>query len=157
KCAPCARLLATDQRYRQEVRAYDWVRPTPVHVRRQVLAALDAEAAAEQPRWWQAWWRQPVYRLALSGGLVALALAVAVTLPQRGERPAAALRAVVVSDFHAVEANQLAVAFRTDDPRELRDYFQRTANLGFSNTVANLEVLGWELVGGSIVDLAGKP
>lgn len=156
KCTRCTHLLATSQRCRQEVRAYDWVRTTPAHVRRRLLAAIDAEAVAERPRWWHVWWRQPGFRFALAGAVVAVVLAVAAVLPYRGEPPEPPLLAAVVSDFHAVEANQLELAFRTDDAQELRDYLQRTANLGFANTVVDLEVLGYELVGGTVVDLVGR-
>jgi len=157
KCPPCSGVFADGQRYRREVRAYDWVRPAPADVRRRLLAAIDEEAAAERPHWWHFWLRHPAYRLATVGGLVALVLAVVFVMPKRGGAPTPALLAAVVSDFRAVETNRLELTFRTDDPQELRDFFQRTANLGFSNTVVDLEVLGYELVGGTIVDLAGKP
>jgi len=155
-CVRCRHVFAASQWCRQEVRAYDSVRPTPAAVRQRILAALDAEAAAEPGAWRRSWWRQPAYRFALAGGLAVLALAVAVVLPRRAPPPTPALLVAVVNDLHAIEGNQLQLAFRTDDPQELRDYFQRTAGLGFSNTVVDLEFLGYELIGGTTVDLDGK-
>ncbi len=158
-CAPCARLFATSQRFRQETRAYQWTRSTPGDVRQQLMAAMAAEEAAARPRWWHAW-RRPIYGLGAAGALAVLALVIA-TGPRSSEVslvtpvPAPLLTAVV-ADFRAVDADKLVPDFRTDDPQELRDYFQRTAGLGFSNTVVDLEMRGYELVGGTLVEIAGK-
>ena len=94
------------------------------------------------------------------GALAILALVITNFFPSSEMSPvtpaAPPLLAAVVSNFRAVEADKLVLDFRTDDPQELRDYFQRTAGLGFSNTVVDLEMRGYELVGGTVVEIDGK-
>jgi len=156
-CVRCARQFEVSRTFRQHARVYDWMRPTPEYVRQQLLVALDAEDVVERPRWWHALWPRP---LAVMGALAVLAIVIANFFPYSElSMPAVApqpLLAAVVSDFRAVEADSMDLGFRTDDPQELREYFQRTAAMGFSNTVVDLEMRGYELIGGTVVEIAGR-
>lgn len=149
-CARCANLFAVRRRSAAQLR----IHPTPADVRRRVLEALAAAARAEQGHQWRRPSGPLVLRLAVAGALAMLALVLAGVWFRPS--PAPPLVAAVVADFRAVEAGTLELGFRTDDAQELRAYFLRTANLGFSNSAVDLEVLGYELVGGAVVDLAGK-
>jgi anti-sigma factor RsiW len=156
-CARCTRIFETSQHFRAQTRALNWTRPTPGTLRQQLVAALDAADAPERPRWWRTWWPRPVFRLAMAGALAVVALVIATSVMRGPRSPAAPpVLAAVVADFRAVEADKIVLGYRTDDPQELRDYFQRTGAMLFSNTVMDLEVLGYQLVGGTVVELDGK-
>lgn len=155
-CASCAARFAAGQRARDAVRGRRLVVETPVALRQRVVSALDAvDAAQARPFWLREWLARPVYRVALAGALALLALVVARTLWHVPATESDVL-ASVVSDFRAVAADRVTLTLRTDDPLELRKFYMDHGGIEFSNSVVDLEVLGYQLIGGTVVELAKR-
>src|SRR5205823_1178651 len=122
-CARCAQVHATSEQFREQARAHPWARRTPAPVRRRILTAIEGEDATER----LGWWSHPVVRVALAAGVMVAALVLATSLWRSQATPPSTVLAAVVTDFRAVESDTIALAYRTDDPQQLRDYFQRSA------------------------------
>ena len=157
-CARCARELETQRAFKHSLRGRNLVRATPDALRRTVMARIDAdERARPRQAWWSAWWSWPVARLALAGVVGVLLVAVApLLLRSRSQPPAPALFDRVVADYRAAELEHVELSIRTDDPMELREYYYKSGAFSFTNTVVDLEPLGFPLVGGAITELAGQ-
>jgi anti-sigma factor RsiW len=153
-CADCARLLETQRALQQTLRARPLIQPTPHALRLAVMAQTTAAQGSRHGSWLL--WR-PVTRarLAYAGALVLAIIAVA--LPRlRQTVPASPLLDGIVADYRAAEANRVELSLRTDDPFALRQYYHQTRAFPFTNTVADLEPLGFILQGGMVADLAGR-
>ena len=157
-CVRCARELETHRAFKQLLHGRTLIHATPDALRRTVLARIEAEERARPwQAWWNAWWSPPVARLALAG--VAGVLLVAVTLLLLRSPlppPASALSDCLVADYRAAELEHVQLSIRTDDPMELREYYYKSGVFSFTNTVVDLEPLGFSLVGGAITELAGQ-
>lgn len=157
-CARCARELQKQRAFKHSLRRRNLIQATPDALRRAVQARIDAPEGA-QPRqaWWSAWWSRPVARLTVAGVVGSLLIAVAMPLLRSRSQPAApALFDRIVADYHAAELEHIELSIRTDDPMELREYYYKTGAFSFTNTVVDLEALGFPLVGGALTELAGR-
>jgi hypothetical protein len=154
-CAQCAQLLDSARQFRQALRGHVWLRPTPNDLRARIVAALASE---QQPIGQSAQlrqrWARPLFAAAAVAAL--LAVAFATLLPRSAQSPPPEPFAQIISDFKAAEAGQVQPDFRTDQPQELRDYYLRSGAFLFTNTVMDLEVMGYELIGGSVTDLGTR-
>jgi len=156
-CPHCTRLLEESTSFRDALRGRAWMQETPVHVRGAIAAALDAEDQAHRraQRAWQRWPR-PVYRTAIAGALAVLVLMIGARLLRwRGGAQAAGVVAAVAADFHAIEADQIALRVHTDELAALQRFYQE-AGLPFSNSVTDMAPLGFRLVGGTVTELGGR-
>lgn len=157
-CAACAHLLETEQKFRQAFRSRTLIRPTPAGARARLMALIEA---AEEASGWavpvRQWWSRPLYRAALAGAVTLLAVTVATMLLRSGpQERVPEVFATVVARYRAVEAQTVELGFTTDQPDELREYYRRSGAFTFTNTVVDLEPLGYVLVGGSVAELAAK-
>ncbi|MFQ5666064.1 MAG: anti-sigma factor family protein [Candidatus Binatia bacterium] len=156
-CPRCAHLRVAEQQSKNAVTARRLIQPTPAEVRRRLMARLEAES--QRPHWVVAvgaWWARPV-RLALAGATLLLAVAVGVSvLRPAPPQPVPAVLNQVVARYRALQAQAVALDFRTRQPAQLRAYYRRTGVFHFANTVVNFEPLGYRLVGGTVVELAKK-
>jgi len=156
-CARCARELETQRACGHCLRGRNLIQATPDALRRTILARITAEERAQSRQaWWSAWWPRPVIRLALAGVVGVLLVAVALPLLRSGPPTGSALLDRVVADYRAAELEHVALSVRTDDPMELRKYYYESGAFSFRNTVVDLEPLGFQLVGGTITELAGQ-
>ena len=157
-CARCARELERQRAFKRSLRGRNLIHATPDALRRAVQARIDAQERAQPSQvWWSAWWSRPVARLALAGAVGLLLIAVAgPLLRSRSQPPAPAVFDRIVADYHAAESEHVELSVRTDDPMELREYYYKTGAFSFTNTVVDLEPLGFSLVGGAITELAGQ-
>ena len=157
ECADCAHLLETQRAFTRVLRECDWMVPTPAHVRQRVLARIEAEERLHPRSERRAWWSLPSVRFALAGAVV-LILALALALVRsRQQAPGAALFDTIIARYHAARSDRIELSLRTDDPMELRQYYYRAGAFPFTNSVVDLEPLGFVLVGGAVTDLDGRP
>lgn len=157
-CARCARELETQRASKHSLRESNLIHATPDALRRAIVGRIEVEEHARRTQaWWSAGWSPPVARLALAGvvGLVLVAVA-ALLLRSPLHPPAPALFDRVVADYRAAELEHVQLSRRTDDPMELREYYYKSGAFSFTNTVVDLEPLGFPLVGGTITELAGQ-
>jgi anti-sigma factor RsiW len=156
ECAACAGLQAAAQEFQRTFRARIGIHTTPLDVRQRVLARLDAEASTPA---WKARarfaWPRPIYRAAWVG--VAAVLAAVIALPfLRAPEPPADMLAAVAADYRATESHAAQLAISTDRPDELREYYSRSGAFPFAHTVMDLGPMGYQLVGGAVVQLGAK-
>ena len=151
-CGACDTLREQQQQFVQALRARAWTRETPATVRQRLLNAIETEEATGHRSGMMRWWEQPRIRIALAGAVAVFMLVVG-TFLVRTSRPSADMLATVASDVRAVEAGSLPLGMHTDDPQELRQFYQHTGLFRFFNTVLDLEPLGYILVGGAVGQL----
>jgi hypothetical protein len=158
-CAACARLLEAQRALKLVLRARALVQPTPAPARRTVMERIaEDESARPAPGMWRDWWSRAALRWALAAAVGLLLMAIALPLlRQRPETASSALFNTIVTDYRAVDAGRSALGKHTDDPMELRVYYYGTGAFRFTNTVVDLEPLGFVLQGGQLTELAGKP
>lgn len=156
-CPACAHLLETQRAVKQALRGRKWTQPTPEAVRQGLMARIDA---ADRARRWTGpgsrWWSIPALRLGAIGAVAVLLVVGTLLLRPRPQGPGSPVFDTIVAHYRAAEAERVALSARTDDPTELRAYYQKTGAFTFTNTVVDLEPLGFVLVGGTVTDLAGK-
>jgi hypothetical protein len=145
-CAVCRGELQRQVAVRSLLRGRTALRPVaPPGLRARVSAALDeAEHRAAAQKWW---------RRGLAGAGLAVAAAVVVALivvPSR--RPFAPL----VRETNLATRGALPIAFRTEAPGALEEFYRRHAAEGFPSHVIDLSPAGFRLVGGTLVDFPGR-
>ncbi len=145
-CADCRRRLAALEATRSAVRAAGAPAVLPPDLAARLDAALDREDAPATRG--SRTWRWAV----AATGLVALLLAAVLLL--RGPGPDVV--EIVTSDFRAQAATLPPGALHTSDVGEL-ERFLGPANLPFPVRVLDLRMMGWELVGGGVETLEGRP
>jgi anti-sigma factor RsiW len=145
-CADCRRRLAALEAARSAVRRAGGPVELPPELAARLAAALDREDAPALPgprtqRW-------AVAATALAASLLAAMLLL------RGRGPDVV--EVVTRDFRTQSATLPAAALRTSDVGAL-ERFLGAANLPFPVRVLDLGMMGWELVGGAVETLEGRP
>jgi len=157
-CGRCAGELERQRALKRALRESNLIRATPDALRRAVQARIDAQdRTLLRPAWWSRWGSRPVARLALVAAAALLLVAIAgPLLRSRLPPPAPAVFDRIVADYHAAESDHVALSVHTDDPMELREYYYKTGAFSFTNTVVDLEPLGFSLVGGAVTELAGQ-
>jgi anti-sigma factor RsiW len=171
-CTHCARLFADQKQFRQIARTWHWEAPIPRDVEHRLHAALAAENSPLQ-QWWQqardqvaSWLRPPQAAFAL----VAVAIVVLTfVLPQNqapkrpelvAEQSKPAEQGVfdaATAYYKAVRTGELPLSYATNNPRELEEALKASEQLNFSVYVPDLRLAGYELNGGVVVQISGKP
>jgi len=157
-CPRCARVRADAEAFKRACRARSWIQPVPADVRQRLLAALDTEARPAGSTGGSGARRRPWTRLLLAGAIAAVLLLMVVPLRFSRTSPAVPAEpfATIVRDFKAVEAQAVALQFRTDSVDEMRRYYAQSGALDFPNTVPNLDPFGYRVEGGSVMQLGTK-
>lgn len=171
-CTHCTRLFADQKQFRQFSRSWQCEVPIPPGVEHRLRAAIAAENAPLQ-QWWQqvrdqvaSWLRPPQAAFVL----VATAIVVLTfVLPQNqapkrpwlvAEQPTQTEQAVVeaaTAYYRAVRTGELPLSYATNNPRELEKALKESERLNFSVSVLDLRLAGYELNGGIVVQISGKP
>jgi anti-sigma factor RsiW len=152
KCAECRRELEALRWLKATVR--DAARqPEPPDLAASIRQALDRQglspdASAPARRGAFPW------RPALAFGGV-LALVAAALLLWRGRTPHD-LPSTVAKDFVDYERGRLPLELKTSEPRRLEEFFAGRA-IGFETHVYDLAMMKFDVVGGRVQDLGGRP
>jgi anti-sigma factor RsiW len=145
-CMDCRRRLAALEAARAAARPAGRQAELPPELAGRLDAALDREDAAavggSRTRRWA------VAMTAIAASLLAAMLLL------RGRGPDVV--DVVIHDYRTQSATLPAGALRTSDVGEL-ERFLRSANLPFPVRVLDLGMMRWELVGGGVETLEGRP
>jgi len=154
-CALCMRLLETERRFREALRVRLPLHPTPPALRQRVIALI--ETLGESRPWRarvQQLSRRPAYRVALAAVAALLGLAAVSPVLRRATPD---VLAEVHDHYRQAEAQAMPLQMRTDNPTELEAYYAQLGMAPAARTVMDLRVLGFALVGGSVMNLgAGK-
>lgn len=144
-CAACRGELQRQVAVRSLLRGRAALRPAaPPGLRGRVSATLDeAEHRAAARNW---------FRRGLLGAGLAVAAVVIALIVLPGERPFAPL----VRETDLATRGALAIAFRTEAPSALEEFYRRHADEGFPWRVIDLSSAGFRLVGGTLVDFPGR-
>lgn len=155
-CPACTRRWEGERQLKHLMQDRRLLQTAPTVLRERVLARLDAEDRRPRTTVGASAWRLArVPRLALAGALVVVAIVIAAHLRSGPHAPGTML-AQVIADYHAAEMQGVKLDLQTNDPEQLRQYYQRTGKLEFTNTVMDLRPFGLDLVGGSLVKLTSK-
>lgn len=149
-CAECHRELEALRWLKATVR--DAAQPAPPELTASIRQALDREdRSPRSPRSRPA--RFPWS--ALLAAAVAAAMLAAALLVWRG-RPGRDLPSLVAKDFVDYEAGALPLEIRTSDIRKLEGFFA-ARRLGFETHVFDLAMMKFQVAGGRVRDLGGRP
>ena len=152
-CRRCTGLFEAQRALKEAVRGRRLIHPTPPAARAAVMARIAADEQAQRASWLSTW-RPPRLALAALAALLVVGLATILLRP-RSPVPSSPLLDTIVAHYHAAASGEAELGVRTDDPMALRAYYLQTGAFTFTNTVVNLEPLGFVLVGGRVSELAG--
>ncbi|MBM4257666.1 MAG: hypothetical protein FJ147_17460 [Deltaproteobacteria bacterium] len=172
-CKRCALLFADQQQFRQISRTWHWETPIPLEVEHRLRAAMAAERSPLQS-WWRVArnrlvsWLQPrpaVFALAATAALLLTFTfpkgQVSVKNQPRPLEPVKQTEPAVVEAaaayYKAVRTGELPLSYATNNPRELEAALKSSEKLNFSVYVPDLRLAGYELNGGIVVEIGGKP
>lgn len=166
-CKNCSRLLADQQRFRQITRTWHGEASVPSYVEHRLRVAIEAERSPLQ-HWWQEVRAQLGALLQPAHGALALVAAVLLVMavfPKDQARPPGhevrteeqTVLEAAAAYYRAVRTGELPLAYATNTPRELEDALKASERLNFSIYVPDLRPAGYELNGGLVVNIDGKP
>lgn len=171
-CPHCAKLFADQKRFRQISRSWQCEAPVPFAVEHRLRVAIAAETSPLQQRWQQvrnqvaSWLRPPQAAFVLvAAAIVVLTFVLpqnqAPKQPERvAEQPKQTEQAVLdaaTAYYRAVRTGELPLSYATNNPRELEKALKESERLNFSVYVPDLRLAGYELNGGIVVQISGKP
>jgi anti-sigma factor RsiW len=172
-CKNCSLLFADQQRFRQISRAWHWEAPIPLDVEHHLRVAIAAESSPLQ-HWWQkarrqcASWLQPPQAAFVLVAAAVLLLTLVVPKDQvplksqvraleQAKQTEQAVLDAAAEYYRAVKTGELPLAYATNNPRELETALKVSERLNFSVYVPDLRPGGYELNGGIVVEIGGKP
>lgn len=172
-CKNCSHLFADQQRFRQVARTWHWETPIPLEVEHRLRVAIAAESSPLQS-WWQkarerfASWLQPQQAGLVLAATVALLLTFVfpkaqtsvknqVHVPEQSKPTEQTVLEAAAAYYKAVRTGELPLSYATNNPRELEDALKASEHLNFSIYVPDLRPAGYELNGGIVVEIGGKP
>jgi anti-sigma factor RsiW len=172
-CKNCAQLFADQQQFRQISRTWHWETPIPLEVEHRLRAAMAAERSPLQS-WWQkareqfASWLQPQQSALAFAAAAALLLTFVLPkaqtsvqnqapLPEAAKSTEQTVLDAAASYYKAVRTGELPLSYATNNPRELENALKASEQLNFSVYVPDLRLAGYELNGGIVVQIGGKP
>lgn len=145
-CPECSREVEALKRLKAAIRQDLPRHDVPPDVSERVLTALRAEAGAAEGVGTDLS-TLPRRALVIGGATLAAAAVAALLFLRRRERDPIGAAA---EDFARFQSDRLEVELRTDDPAALERFFA-TRSLGFPTRVFDFGMMGFRLVGGSVV------
>src|SRR5581483_6479243 len=166
-CKNCLRLFADQQQFRQITRTWRGEASVPAYVEHRLRVAIEAGHSPLQ-NWWQELRAQFASLLQPAHGGLAVAAVVLLLMavfPKDQVRPptkevrteAQTVLDAATAYYRAVRTGELPLAYATNNPRELEDALKASERLNFSLYVPDLRLAGYELNGGIVVNIDGKP
>ena len=173
-CTNCSLLFADQHRFRRISHTWHWETPIPLEVEHRLRVAIAAESSSPLRHWWQtacaqiaSFLRPPQVAFVLGATTVLLLMLVLpkgqnplrnqMPAPEQGKRTEQAVLDAAVAYYRAVRTGELPLAYATNNPRELETALRVSERLNFSIYVPDLRPAGYELNGGIVVDIDGKP
>ena len=172
-CKNCSQLLADQQQFHQISRTWHWEAPIPLDVEHRLRMAIAAESSPFQS-WWQkareqlaSWLQPPQAAFVLAAAAVLLLTLVLpkdqaplksqVRAPEQAKPTEQTVLDAAAAYYKAVKTGELPLAYATNNPRELETSLKVSERLNFSVYVPDLRPAGYELNGGIVVEIGGKP
>ena len=164
-CTICSRLFSYVQRFQSAFvarmhNARMLIVPVPEAAEQQLRNALRAEIEP-QPAFWErmrAKFAYPPVRPRLAWGTALASFLVAMSLFQLfSPRSSSHLPATVTFYYSAVAEGRVALTYTTNAVQQLQESLNQSGQLDFSTHVPDLQRAGYQLQGGTVAAVQGRP
>ena len=162
-CTMCSRLFSHAQQFRSAFTAHNLIVPVPEAVEQRLRNALAAETES-QPAFWErirAGFAYPPVRPRLPrlawGTALATCLVLIALFQLLSPRSSSRLLSTATSYYSAVTEGHIALTYTTNAVQQLQDSLNRSGQLDFSTHAPDLRQAGYQLQGGTVAAVQGRP
>jgi anti-sigma factor RsiW len=155
-CVPCQQLFANQARFRAAWSARHLIVPVPSELEERLYTALHAQRIAT-PAWRERFlnfFARPRLALSLAIAGVLFALLFPRLFSSTSELP---WFIQARNSYEAATTGQLSLSYRITEPRQLEAALNGSRRLNFTTHVLDLRAAGYQLEGGTIVEIQGRP